>query len=38
LAVLIATPDWSRATYFEFVSDERLETLLGSHERALSFM
>jgi transposase len=29
LAVFIATLGWSRATYVEFVTDERLETLLG---------
>jgi transposase len=34
LAVFIATLGWSRATYVEFVTDERLETLLGCHERA----
>jgi transposase len=27
LAVFIATPGWSRATYVEFVADERMETL-----------
>ena len=32
LAVFIATLGWSRATYVEFVHDERLETLLGCHE------
>jgi transposase len=37
LAVFIATLGWSRATYVEFVSDERLETLLGCHEHAFSF-
>jgi transposase len=37
LAVFIATLGWSRATYVEFVSDERLETLLGCHERAFYF-
>ena len=35
LSVFIATLGWSRATYVEFVTDERLETLLGCHERAL---
>ena len=37
LSVFIATLGWSRATYVEFVSDERLETLLGCHERAFYF-
>ena len=37
LAVFIATLGWSRATYVEFVADERLETLLGCHERAFFF-
>jgi transposase len=37
LAVFIATLGWSRATYVEFVTDERLETLLGRHERAFYF-
>jgi len=37
LAVFIATLGWSRATYVEFVSDERLETLLGCHENAFYF-
>ena len=37
LAVFIATLGWSRATYVEFVTDERLETLLGCHERAFYF-
>jgi transposase len=34
LSVFIATLGWSRAAYVEFVDDERLETLLGCHERA----
>lgn len=34
LAVFIATLGWSRASYVEFVTDERMETLLGCHERA----
>ena len=34
LSVFIATLGWSRAAYVEIVSDERLETLLGCHERA----
>jgi transposase len=37
LAVFIATLGWSRATYVEFVHDERLETLLGCHEHAFFF-
>jgi transposase len=37
LAVFIATLGWSRATYVEFVTDERLETLLGCHERAFFY-
>jgi transposase len=37
LSVFIATLGWSRATYVEFVTDERLETLLGCHERAFYF-
>jgi len=37
LAAFIATLGWSRATYVEFVTDERLETLLGCHERAFNF-
>jgi transposase len=37
LSVFIATLGWSRATYLEFVTDERLETLLGCHERAFYF-
>jgi transposase len=28
---------WSRASYVEFVTDERIETLLGCHERAFCF-
>jgi transposase len=36
LAVFIATLGWSR-TYVEFVIDERMETLLGCHERAFYF-
>jgi transposase len=31
------TLGWSRATYVEFVTDERLETQLGCHERAFYF-
>ena len=37
LAVFIATLGWSRAAYVEFVIDERMETLLGCHERAFYF-
>ena len=37
LSVFIATLGWSRASYVEFVTDERLETLLGCHERAFYF-
>ena len=37
LAVFIATRGWSCATYVEFVTDERMETLLGCHERAFYF-
>src|SRR5215469_15599548 len=37
LSVFIATLGWSRATYAEFVTDERLETLLGCHERTFYF-
>jgi transposase len=37
LSVFIATLGWSRATYIEFVTDERLETLLGCHERGSYF-
>jgi transposase len=37
LAVFIATLGWSRASYAEFVTDERLATLLGCHERAFYF-
>jgi transposase len=35
LKVFIATLGWSRATYVEFCADERVETLIGCHERAL---
>jgi transposase len=37
LALFIATLGWSRATFVEFVTDERMETLLGCHERAFYF-
>ncbi len=34
LSVFVATLGWSRDTYAEFVSDERLETLIACHEQA----
>lgn len=34
LSVFVATLGWSRATYLEFVTDERLETLIAAHENA----
>ena len=37
LSVFIATLGWSRAAYAEFISDERLETLLACHEHALEY-
>ena len=37
LSVFIATLGWSRTTYVEFVTDERMETLLGCHERAFYY-
>jgi transposase len=37
LAVFIATLGWSRATFVEFVTDERMATLLGCHERAFFY-
>ena len=37
LAVFIATLGWSRATFVEFVTDERMETLLSCHERAFFY-
>jgi transposase len=37
LAVFIATLGWSRATFVAFVTDERMETLLGCHKRAFYF-
>jgi transposase len=37
LAVFIATLGWSRATFVEFVTDERMETLLACHERAFFY-
>jgi transposase len=30
-SAFIATLGWSRATFVEFVTDERMETLLGCH-------
>jgi transposase len=35
LKVFIATLGWSRASYVEFCDDERVETLIGCHERPL---
>ena len=32
--MFVETLGWSRAAYVEFVTDERLETLLSAHERA----
>ena len=37
LSVFIATLGWSRMAYVEFVTDERMETLLGCHERAFYY-
>ena len=37
LAAFVATLGFSRSSYVEFVDNERLETLLGCHERALEF-
>lgn len=34
LSVFVATLGWSRAAYVEFVTEERVETLIGCHERA----
>jgi transposase len=34
LSVFVATLGWSRATYAEFVTDERVETLIEAHENA----
>jgi transposase len=34
LSVFVATLGWSRASYVEFVTDERLETLIEAHENA----
>ncbi|WP_458576646.1 IS21 family transposase [Xanthomonas phaseoli] len=37
LSAFVATLGWSRASYVEFVTDERLETLLACHEHAFAF-
>ena len=37
LAAFVATLGYSRSTYVEFVDNERVETLLGCHERAFEF-
>jgi transposase len=34
LSVFVATLGWSRAAYIEFVTDERVETLIKAHENA----
>ena len=34
LSVFVAMLGWSRATYVEFVTDERVETLIAAHENA----
>src|SRR5713101_3419021 len=34
LSVFVATLGWSRAAYVEFVTDERVETLIEAHENA----
>jgi transposase len=34
LSVFVATLGWSRASYIEFVADERVETLIEAHENA----
>src|SRR3546814_21183339 len=34
LSVFVATLGWSRAAYVEFVTDERVETLMACHEHA----
>ena len=36
LPVFVATLGWSRASYVEFVTDERVETLIEAHENAFS--
>jgi len=35
LSVFVATLGWRRAAYVEFVTDERVETLIEAHEKAL---
>lgn len=37
LSAFVATLGWSRASYVEFVTDERLETLLACHEGAFEW-
>lgn len=37
LPAFVATMGYSRASYVEFVTDEKLPTLLGCHERAFDF-
>jgi len=37
LSAFVATLGWSRASYVEFVSNEKLETLLTCHENAFEF-
>lgn len=37
LAAFVATLGYSRCTYVEFVDNERVETLLGCHERAFEY-
>ncbi len=37
LSVFVATLGYSRASYVEFVTDERLETLMACHENAFVF-
>jgi transposase len=37
LCAFVATLGWSRAAYVEFVTNERMETLLGCHERAFYY-
>ena len=34
LSVFVAALGWSRASYVEFVTDERVETLIAAHENA----
>ena len=35
LSVFVATLGWSRAAYVEFVTDERVESLIEAHEKRL---